>query len=123
MGKKITESEFNNIKLLQQAGLNKSKASAVTKRSWGSIDSAFKSKDYTGYLEQIAQNTARIKAQKELKTPQPEEEQPQETASPRPVEDTELLLTKVTNIENCLNELLTIFRDKEAKANVLFWRR
>lgn len=109
--KRLTEKEFKNIKLLQQAGLNASQAADVTKRSSGLTSMVYRCdtlKDYKQYRQKL---THKSKA---------------EAVAPAPSvvgEDAHLILDRLKTIEDCLNQLLHIIEDKEAKANASFWRR
>lgn len=108
----VREAEYEQIKLMQNAKLTVVQVTKVTKRSYHTINRIFKSKDFKDYKEiQRAVTIAR------------EAPKPSIKEAERPVEDTALILQRLGNIENSLKTLTEIFRDKEAKANVAFWKR
>lgn len=117
--KHLTESEFKQIKKLQDAGLSVSLTAKIVGRSGGAVASIFKADSLKQHRELQAKSR-----RKYLKPGQvvPFDGKPPVVAQ-RPDEDDDRLMQKMTNIETCLNELLVIFKDKEAKANVAFWRR
>jgi hypothetical protein len=109
-GKKhLTEFEFDNLKLMQAAKLRMAQVVKITGRSHATISRVFANDTFKGY--------------KELTRRKKEVTLPKLTAGVRPLEDTELIVSKLTTIETLLNQLLEVIQDKESKANAAFWRR
>lgn len=104
--KRVTKEDFESIKLLQEAHLNISQTMKVTGRSYNTVKKVYDADTHEEYL---------AKPVKIVVAPP--------TLPERPVEDTELIITKLNQIATCLNTLLEVIKDKEAKANASFWRR
>lgn len=115
--KYLTQPEFSTIKALQEVNLPIGQVVKVTNRSYNTVKSVFEHDTLEAHKQAIKQ---RGLAYKSVLLPS---EAATALAPKLPVEDYELLLSKITNIETCLNTLLDIFQGREAKANVAFWKR
>lgn len=112
--KRLSEAEFNKIKKLQDAGLSVGVTVKVTGRSWSSVHGVYNASSLKEYRSKNAAARRRYPSTNKAEA---------NTDNVRPAEDMELVISKLNNLESCMNELLQIFRDKEAKANVAFWKR
>lgn len=110
--KNLSKKEFANIKLFQKAGLSTKQIADVTSRSKGTIGVVSHFDDIEAYREH--------NRQRGLKALKPANEVVQKAS---PHEDISLVLEKLGAIGYCMNQLLDIIKDKEAKANVAFWKR
>lgn len=110
--KHITKENHESIKLLQAAKLSIPQATKVTGRSYSTIKKVYETDSYKEYKVKAAPRK-RV-AVTPILTPLKDE---------RPQEDTQLILSKLDQISTCLNTLLDVIQDKEAKANTSFWKR
>lgn len=104
----LTEVDFKQLKVLQGAGVKTGMIRKITGRSFGAIAQANRAKDWADY-QRIGQERSAKLARKSSKTPVPQE-------------DTALILSKLANIENCLNSIVGYLDDKESNAKVNNWR-
>jgi len=110
-GRNVTAKDFETIKALIGLNLSARAISEVTGRSPTLVSVIKKVDSYKAYKQQNAERIAKSANH--------------DPALPNPVvqEDMATIMQKLTSLEKCFNDLLKIFQEKEAKANVTFWKR
>lgn len=107
--KAMNQGCFDEIKKLLEANVPAKYVQEITKRSSYTVRLVSKSETYEDYQQYNQARFAAIRHKEKTITNM--EPTPNETAD------------RLTNIENMLSRLLNIFEEKEARANVAFWKR
>lgn len=117
----MTKEDFNRIKQLIKVGVPKNVIIDMTKRSHFTVDTVKGAKNFEDYQKIVFE-----RSRKKLGVSEPDKAVSTDTTVNLEMVEMnrqEEILTRVKNVETILNQLLSIFEDKESKANVAFWKR
>lgn len=136
MGKKysrLLEQEYDAMKLLQNAGVSYSKAATALGRSASTIHAVYRSNSYEDYRNAVKirlnglheRRKAKSLSQETVETAQNIVEQDARLIDTLALLNSKLdsMLENQKQVESALQAIVDIMHDKEAKANIAFWKR
>lgn len=121
-GKTVTDKEFKNIKLLQEADVRSSKVAELTGRSWVTIDRIFKTEDFKGYQELVQSENKKWKAKRLAKVETAPVEREQSEEEQTAIQLLNNLTEEVSKLTAEVKTLSALLEESQAVRKTPFWK-
>lgn len=121
-GKTVTDKEFKNVKLLQEADVRSSKVAELTGRSWATIDRIFKTEDFKGYQELVQSENKKWKAKRLAKVETAPVEREQSEEEKTAIQLLNNLTEEVSKLTAEVKTLSSLLEESQAVRKTPFWK-